>query len=148
MYVCPADGHLMDPHFATGPHCPRHGVPFFTHCPECGAPWPLVARGGYVMRHNAGADFCASCATPAPWLSRRQLMEWVRNQLRASGEVSRAEALELEQLLGRLVQMDANDTKTVEAWKRIRDAAPQVWEATKPVRDALIGEAVKKALGL
>jgi hypothetical protein len=75
-------------------------------------------------------------------------MEWVRNQLRASGEVPRAEALELEQLLGRLVQMDANDTKTVEAWKRIRDAAPQVWEATKPVRDALIGEAVKKALGL
>jgi hypothetical protein len=26
--------------------------------------------------------------------------------------------------------------------------APKVWEAMKPVRDTLIGEAVKKALGL
>ena len=44
--------------------------------------------------------------------------------------------------------MDPNDTKSVSAWKRVRELAPKVWETTKPVRDALIGEIVKRALGL
>jgi hypothetical protein len=44
--------------------------------------------------------------------------------------------------------MDLNNTKTASAWKKIRDHAPKVWEASEPVRDALIGEGVKKILGL
>jgi hypothetical protein len=31
---------------------------------------------------------------------------------------------------------------------QVRDRAPKVWEMMKPARDALIGEAVKKLLGL
>jgi len=42
--------------------------------------------------------------------------------------------------------MDANDPKGVAGWQRISEVAPKVWEAMKPVRDALIGEAVKTAL--
>ncbi len=42
--------------------------------------------------------------------------------------------------------MDANDTRTVTSWKKVRDTVPKVWKREKPVRDALIGEAVKKAL--
>ncbi len=39
--------------------------------------------------------------------------------------------------------MDANDTRTVTSWKKVRDTVPKVWKREKPVRDALIGEAVK-----
>jgi hypothetical protein len=47
----------------------------------------------------------------------------------------------------RLDAMDAEDTKTVAAWKKLREVAPKVWAATKPVRDVLIGETVKRLLG-
>jgi len=40
-----------------------------------------------------------------------------------------------------------NDTNTVSAWKQVSERAPKVWDMMKPVRDALIGEAVKKLLG-
>jgi hypothetical protein len=43
--------------------------------------------------------------------------------------------------------MGADDAKTVAAWKRLREVAPKVWAATKPVRDVLIGAAVKRLLG-
>jgi len=56
--------------------------------------------------------------------------------------------MEAEEWLTHLETLAPDDTKAVEAWKRIREAAPRVWEAMKPVRDTLIGEAVKKALGL
>jgi hypothetical protein len=42
--------------------------------------------------------------------------------------------------------MDANDTRTATSWKRVCDVAPRLWQKAKPVRDALIGEAVKKAI--
>lgn len=38
--------------------------------------------------------------------------------------------------------------RTIEAWKRLRDATPKVWDALEPVASTVIGEAVKKALGL
>jgi hypothetical protein len=76
------------------------------------------------------------------------LIEWVRDQVRASGDVPHSTALELEEILKRVEQMSADDTRTGEAWKKLRDAAPKVWEATKPVIDTVIGEAVKRALGL
>jgi hypothetical protein len=49
--------------------------------------------------------------------------------------------------LKRLDAMGADDAKTVAAWKRLREVAPKVWAATKPVRDVLIGAAVKRLLG-
>ena len=45
----------------------------------------------------------------------------------------------------RLDAMDADDTKTVAAWKKLREVAP--WAATKPVRDVMIGETIKRLLG-
>jgi hypothetical protein len=43
--------------------------------------------------------------------------------------------------------MDADNAKTVAAWKKLREQAPDVWAATKPVRDVLIGETVRRLLG-
>ena len=85
---------------------------------------------------------------PGPWLSRTQLIEWVQNLLKASSELSGAERQELLVVLDRLQTLGPNDTNTATAWKQVRDRAPKVWEAIKPARDALIGEAVKKLLGL
>jgi hypothetical protein len=81
-------------------------------------------------------------------VSRDKLIQWSRHQIQADKDMPGATRLELLAAMDRLQRMDANDTKAIEAWKRIRDAAPKVWEAAKPVRDALIGEAVKKAMGL
>jgi Uncharacterized protein conserved in bacteria len=93
-------------------------------------------------------DFCASCGAPGPWLSRDQLMEWAQNLLKASSDLSGTERHELLAVLDRLKALGPNDTNTATAWKQVRDRAPKVWEMMKPARDALIGEAVKKLLGL
>ena len=53
---------------------------------------------------------------------------------------------ELLDILARLEAMDANDTKAVAGWQQISEVVPKVWKAAKPVRDALVGETVKKAL--
>jgi hypothetical protein len=151
--ICPHDGHAVPEEDATGPQCSRHGVPWFTHCSECETGWPVVARDHWMSDQTEyrGEAFCSACATPAPWLSRPRLLAWVRDQLQASaarGDVPRPATLELIEALKRLDAMGADDTRTVEVWKRVREMAPKVWDATKPVRDALIGETVKRLLGL
>jgi hypothetical protein len=152
VFICPHDGHAVLSEEAPGPNCSRHGVPWFTHCLVCDTPWPLSARDHWMSDETEyrGQDFCAECAAPAPWLSRPRLLAWVRDQLQASaasGDVPRPATLELIEVLKRLDAMGADDTKTVAAWKRLREVAPKVWGATKPVRDVLIGETVKRLLG-
>ncbi len=44
--------------------------------------------------------------------------------------------------------MDPDDRKAIAGWEKLKKLAPTVWEVTKPVRDALMAEAVKKAMGL
>jgi hypothetical protein len=95
-----------------------------------------------------GADFSGKCSHPAPWLSRAELIEWLRNQVPAAGDIPSETRLKLREALEQMKAMNANDTRTAAGWTLLRDAAPKVWNATKPVRDALIGELVKKALGL
>ena len=85
---------------------------------------------------------------PGPWLWRDDLMDWLTHQAQAGASVSDASRVELRAVLARLKAMDPDDTKAVSAWKRVQELAPKVWDATKgPVRDVLIGEAVKKLLG-
>ena len=73
---------------------------------------------------------------------------WLTHQVQAAEDISDASRVELRNVLARLKAMDPEDTKAVSAWKRVQELAPKVWETTKPVHDALIGEAVKKAMGL
>ena len=152
MLICPYDGHAVRPEDAPGPHCSRHRVPWFMNCFVCVTPWPLLARDQWMSDETEyrGDDFCSRCATPAPWLSRARLLTWVCEQLQASasrGEMPWPATLELVESLQRLDAMDADDAKTVAAWKKLREEAPQIWAATKPVRDVLIGETVKRLLG-
>jgi hypothetical protein len=151
MYICPATGHAVDPDHADGPQCVRHGVPLFSRCPKCREEWPVLSTNNYSGRPDSGAEFCGTCAEPAPWLSRAQLLEWIQNQVRASGmagRMPRNTALELAELFRRLDTMSSNDLRSAEVWKLLRNSAPKIWEATKAVRDVLIGEAVKRMLGV
>jgi hypothetical protein len=127
-------------------------VPWLTHCSVCVTPWPLLARDQWMSDQTEyrGDDCCSRCGSPAPWLSRPRLLAWVRDQLQAlasRGEMPWPATRELVEALTRLDAMDADDAKTVAAWKKLREQAPDVWAATKPVRDVLIGETVRRLLG-
>ena len=102
----------------------------------------------FDLRPERARDFCAHCGTPGPWVTRPQLLEWLRSNVKASPEIPAAKRLELLEALTKLEAKESDDTRTAETWKMIRDAAPKMWDKAKPVRDVLIGEAVKKLLGL
>ena len=154
-YVCPAEGHLVRRNLVSpgkvargDSHCPKHGVRLFRVCKSCKAKWPFVHAGRGYSRQETGASFCTNCGEPAPWLSRLELIQWLQHQVQASFDVPASTRRELRTILEKLRDMDAGDTKTVAGWKKLRDAAPKVWEMSKPVRDMLMTEAVKRVLGL
>lgn len=111
-FVCRAEGHVVeDPE---GAYCTRHGAPLMTKCPTCGAEW-TATWDEHSMFGERGADFCAQCGFPAPWLSRAQLIRWLRDRLN-DAELDPAKRLELRTLLGQVAAMEADDTKALAAW--------------------------------
>jgi hypothetical protein len=143
-YVCRATGHVVeDPE---GPYCTRHGAPLITHCSACGAEWPATWDES-AMFGERGGDFCEQCGSPAPWLSREQLIRWLRDRLNAAG-LDPAIRHELQEILDRVAAMEADDSKAVAAWQKLRELAPGVWEIARPVLSTLIGAGLKKYLGL
>ncbi len=73
-------------------------------------------------------------------------MTWVRNQVQASEELSAASRVELMTVLDRIKAMEPTNTNAASGWKRLYDLAPSIYHSTKPVRDALMSEGVKRAL--
>ena len=153
-YVCPADGHLIKREIISqgkvsrgDSHCPRHGVRLFRLCKSCKSKWPFVASDRGYSRQEEAAKFCAACGEPAPWLSRSDLLQWLQHQVQGAFDVPAPTRLELRAMLERLRDMEAGDTKTAAAWKRLRDAAPKVWKASQPVRDKLMTEGIERLLG-
>ncbi len=142
MAFCTRDGHSIK--HPDHRYCPVHGSPLLLKCPNCDAFWPMV-RVGYFG--EGGGDFCNRCACPAPWVSRRNLVLWIKDRI-TEEQLEPATALELRELLDRLSVADPNDEKTVAAWQRVKDAAPRVWEYSKPILQTIIGEGLKRFLGL
>jgi len=107
-----------------------------------------------MMFHNVStesgplnpASYCVKCGHPAPWLERADLVRWVRHQVQASPDLSAAARAELVAVLDRIKDMDPADDKAVSGWKKLHDLAPRVYAATKPVRDSLMAESVKRVL--
>lgn len=93
-------------------------------------------------------NFCANCGGPGPWLTRTDLLASVKNNLRASRELASEDRQKLIVMLDRLDALDSDDINTVAVWQRLKSVAPKVWDMTRPVRDTLIGEAVKRVFGL
>jgi hypothetical protein len=81
-------------------------------------------------------------------LTRPQLIEWLRTNIKASPEIPTSARLELLDILSKLEAAEPDDTRTVAAWQKIRDLAPKVWARAKPVVDLLIADEVKSLLGL
>lgn len=102
----------------------------------------------YSSTPTHGTNFCADCGMPGPWLTRPQLMAWLRSNVKASVEVPASQRLELLEELAKLEEREADDTKTIAAWQKMRGAVPKVWEKARPVLDVVIADAVKKYLGL
>jgi hypothetical protein len=152
LWICPATGHVFNRRVVAGAvlpseaFCPQHGVPLFRECVKCHVTWAITSKSSYTNRPTDGTDFCNACGTPAPWLERADLMLWVRNQVKASTDLTSAARVELLAVLDRLKEMDPSDDKAILVWKRLHDLAPKVYSATKPVRDALMSEGVKRAL--
>ena len=140
IFICPATGHAVkDP---VGPFCGDHGAKMFADCPVCGSEWPLTwdPRG-------KGTDFCAHCGNPAPWLSRKELIQWLKAGVQAT-DLEPAKRRELQEALDRIAELAPDDSKTAAGWDKLRAVAPRVWELAKPVMNVLIGEGVRKILRL
>jgi hypothetical protein len=128
--------------------CSAHGVPLFNNCPVCGKEWPETGFVPSLSGEDHARDFCEHCGSPGPWLDRRQLIQWLKAQIRAAG-LGTPQRIELEGVLDHLVDMDPADTRTIAGWLKIRDAVPSVWQKAKTVIDILVvGKNLKDLLGL
>jgi hypothetical protein len=139
---CRHNGHEF---YADGGHyCPTHGAAIFDSCDHCGKRWTRRIQTGYGGVY-AAAPFCAECSYPAPWVSRRQLLDWLKDRI-TDERLEPAVTLELRELLDRLADMDPGDTRAAGAWQKIRQLAPRMWGVARPLLDRLISEAVIRLL--
>ena len=76
------------------------------------------------------------------------MMQWIRHQLQATGEVSPSTRLELLEIVNRLAAMDTDAKAALVGWQKIKDTAPRVFDAIRPVLQTVAGKYVKKQLGL
>ncbi len=72
---------------------------------------------------------------------------WINDRIAAEG-LSAAATLELRALLTRLSTSDPNDDRAVAAWNKLKETAPKLWEASKPILQSVIGDVIKKHVGL
>jgi hypothetical protein len=151
-FFCPATGHIVEnrralPESKSITFCPHHGVKLFDKCSGCGTPWGTVDGPSYFTDPHIAASFCADCGEPAPWLSRADLVQWLKHQVQSSSDLPSATRLELREVLEQLQEKDADDARAASAWKRVRELAPKAWAATEKVRDRLISEAIRRMIG-
>jgi hypothetical protein len=93
------------------------------------------------------AGCCTNCDAPGPWLSRVVLVKAIQYRVRASSSLPLSARIELRAVLERLKSKKQDDPRTIAALRLLRERAPEIWEASKPVLAALAGDAVKMALG-
>ena len=143
-YVCRATGHAVDE--PQGGYCTDHGAPLITTCAVCGADWP-VGWDSQLGFEPKGADFCAMCGFPGPWVSRTQLINWLRDRLNDAALASETR-LSLQEALDRIAAMEPNDSRALAVWQQLREQAPRVWELAKPVLSTVLSAAAKRYLNI
>jgi hypothetical protein len=121
LWICPATGHVVDRHSPAEAFCPQHGVALFRECPKCGVQWPTTTTEDAFDYSDEtyptdGTNFCNACGTPASWLERADLMVWVRNQVKASMDLTSAARVELIAVLDPLKEMEPSDDKAIPVW--------------------------------
>lgn len=141
-YVCTRDGHLFDDW--PGNYCPEHGSPVILDCNRCGARWGVIPEGDFEER---GARFCWQCGSPGPWVSRAELIAWLKDRLPGQG-LDDATVLKLREVLDKIARMSPDDSIALPGWEELRKLAPKVWDIAKPVMGSLIAESLKRRLGI
>jgi hypothetical protein len=79
---------------------------------------------------------------------RDHLVKMLQYQVRSSSRLPVAMRVELRAALESLKRNDSDDSPALAAWQFIREAAPEIWHEGRQIRDVLMGERVKTALGL
>jgi hypothetical protein len=79
---------------------------------------------------------------------RDHLVKMLQYQVRSSSRLPVAMRVELRAALESLKRNDSDDPPALAAWQFLREAAPEIWHEGRQIRDVLMGERVKKALGL
>lgn len=116
-------------------------------CPRCSTQIP-----GHFARVSGPykpPDFCVSCGSPFPWLSRRGLLYELENQL-IRGQLDPAEELVVREQLAKLADPDLDEEEQVNHWKRIATAVPDFWERSgaKQIVVTVMTAYVRSALGI
>jgi len=69
-----------------------------------------------------GTDFCSHCGTPAPWVSRRKLVHWLKD---AGSDLEPAKRLELQEIPDRIADISPDDAKALRDGKRFERSRPK-----------------------
>ncbi len=132
-----------------GSRCGKCGAEILTQCPACGS----RIRGRYHVPGAAGPDnynppgFCDSCGAPFPWLDRQGRIYLLENIL-DDQELDAADELTVREELEALRNPDLSDEEAKRRWARVRELAPGLWEAGKPILDSVVSAAIKAQMGL
>jgi hypothetical protein len=78
--------------------------------------------------------------------SRVDGIKALQRRVRASSSLPLSVRIELRQVLESLRRCDADDANALAAWQRLRNAAPEIWDASTTILDALMGESARRAL--
>jgi hypothetical protein len=113
-------------------------------CAACGADWGVQAGSLY---QEWGASFCQQCGLPGAWVGRDEIFRWLKDRLALDG-LTGARLYEAREELDRIAALAPDDPDSVLRWQRVRDWAPKAWEVSRPVVVNILGDYVKRHLGL
>jgi hypothetical protein len=77
---------------------------------------------------------------------RVDLIKELQRRVRASSDLPLSVRIELRAVLEELKSRDDDETEAIAAWRSLRDASPRIWNESRPMRDAVIGERTRRTL--
>jgi hypothetical protein len=130
--------------------CELCGGQIMARCSNCGAP-TLGWSQGYALVQRSSSDFCQKCGAAYPWASRQSIVNDIENRLERDRTLSDGDRRSLRESLASLLK--SPKTREVEkeqagALRKLRDAAPKVWDAIQPTVGSVATSFIKQALNL
>jgi hypothetical protein len=115
------------------------------NCARCGGEWSVTADVSVGYDAAKGTDFCSHCGTPAPWLSRKKLVQWLKGQ---AFDLEPARRLEVTSFSTAWPTCALTTRRPSQRGRKCRGWRRESGEKAKPVIDILVAEGLKKTLGL
>ena len=127
------------------PRCAAGGAKILTACPECGE--RIRGLGGEADYEPP--DFCDHCSSPLPWVSRQGRIYELMNLL-DDEDLDAATELDVREQLEALHDPDLDEQEAARRWKRVKDAAPELWSKSGAQRilETVVGATIKSQLGV